>query len=508
MNKDRFLLFDDKYIAGKRGFTLRVCPPETTGAGTLLADRPWERGGLCGDSCLTVLEDEGIYKMWYCIHSPEPGEGCRRELTKDERASLDLLDVPQKFIADILCPTRYYLCYAVSRDGLTWEKPFLGIYEVDGNRNNNIVLGGRIGATVFIDPTADAGARYKMIHGGSLRLPHWMKAENRFIRMAYTGIYGATSPDGIHWNCTPKPIIPWYTDTTNVCYWDDEIKKYVAYVRTDKDMIYENGKTVMLGTGHRTYRIVSRTESQDFENFPAPVNVLEPRPDEVEDYFKGESCKRGLDFYNSAAIKYPYAPETYFLFPSYFNHESDNVEIHIATSRDGNNYTRHDEALIGLRNFGELQARQLYMGVGMIEDGNRIHMYLMACNTGHDEEDLKGKGEKCVSRVSFLKDGFIGQQAQDKGEMITVPLRVPQGKRGVKINAYAGQDGWVSGKVLDTENREIPGMICHQPEYSGNHSLQVRVSCPGEREMPALHQNEVRLQISAGKATVFSFEWI
>ena len=246
--KNKFLLFDDQYTEHKTGFETTVNPPKMVKYPLLTADQPWERAGLAGDSCITVLKEDGIYKMWYCIASPEPEKGKDRDLTKAEKENLNLHNVPKKFIADILCPSRYFLCYATSTDGLTWEKDKLGIYELDGSKENNIVFSGRIGATVFIDPAATPDKRYKMIHGGSLRLPHWQKMQNKFVRMAYTGIFGAYSADGIHWTNIDKQIMPWYTDTTNVCYWDEAIKKYVAYVRTDKDMVFENSKTLMLRT--------------------------------------------------------------------------------------------------------------------------------------------------------------------------------------------------------------------------------------------------------------------
>jgi hypothetical protein len=35
---------------------------------------------------------------------------------------------------------RSRLCYAISQDGLNWEKPILGLVEYHGSRDNNILL--------------------------------------------------------------------------------------------------------------------------------------------------------------------------------------------------------------------------------------------------------------------------------------------------------------------------------------------------------------------------------
>ena len=38
------------------------------------------------------------------------------------------------------CHSNSVLCYAVSQDGIVWERPNLKLYEVAGTRNNNVVI--------------------------------------------------------------------------------------------------------------------------------------------------------------------------------------------------------------------------------------------------------------------------------------------------------------------------------------------------------------------------------
>ena len=63
-----------------------------------------------------------------------------------------------------------------------------------------------------------------------------------------------------------KLIMPWYTDTRNVAFWDDRIQKYVAYVRWNEYLRVEDGAL----RGSFDYRAIARSESTDFENFPVP----------------------------------------------------------------------------------------------------------------------------------------------------------------------------------------------------------------------------------------------
>ena len=69
--------------------------------------------------------------------------------------------------------------YAVSRDGFNWERPGLGLVEVDGSKDNNLVQG-PCGEWVLYDPDdPDPGRRFKTITG--------------------CGSNTAFSPDGLHW---------------------------------------------------------------------------------------------------------------------------------------------------------------------------------------------------------------------------------------------------------------------------------------------------------------------
>jgi hypothetical protein len=96
------------------------------------------------------------------------------------------------------------ICYATSRDGVTWEKPDLGLVEFNGSKSNNIcdfpasTLWST--AAVCYDPDApDPARRYKM-------------AYEAFLTEAESGLGGrmhfcvAFSPDGLRW--TPSPLNP------------------------------------------------------------------------------------------------------------------------------------------------------------------------------------------------------------------------------------------------------------------------------------------------------------
>ena len=93
------------------------------------------------------------------------------------------------------------LCYAVSGDGVNWEKPRLGLVEYNGNTRNNIVdiQGGRCvlaSTPIIYDPEdPDSGRRFKM----------------NFESQDYNDRFAvAYSPDGLRWTESSRnPVGPW-----------------------------------------------------------------------------------------------------------------------------------------------------------------------------------------------------------------------------------------------------------------------------------------------------------
>ena len=117
----------------------------------------------------------------------------------------------------------------------------------------------------------------------------------------YRTITGSHSPDGMRWTAYDDPIMPWYTDTHGVAFWDDRIERYVAYVRLNEHLrVDEEGRHV----GSFDYRAVARSENADFAHFPPPAKVLEP-----DFSLPADEDQSGCGLYNSAAVKYPCAAD-------------------------------------------------------------------------------------------------------------------------------------------------------------------------------------------------------
>lgn len=110
------LLVDDALIEKLDGVNFKLHPPRPAEI-ALQINKPWEGSG---NHYLTVFKDDDSYHMYY--HSVV---GRSNSASGDDWVS--------------------YTCYAKSKDGVNWIRPNLGLHELQGSTNNNIVYPGPFG---------------------------------------------------------------------------------------------------------------------------------------------------------------------------------------------------------------------------------------------------------------------------------------------------------------------------------------------------------------------------
>jgi hypothetical protein len=488
---DKLLLFDDTAVARKRNVALTLNPPQRDADPVIRPDQPWESVGIFGDSCASVVDDDGKVRLWYAAPYPAAANG-GPVLTPAEIKGMD-----EKTLNDARSAARLLLCYAESDDGVHFTKPPLGLIDYEGNPTN-IVYTGRCGGTVFIDPTAPPAKRYKMIHGHGPRLPHIRKGSDLPPVNIYHAIYGSWSRDGIHWKTSDTPIMPWYTDTTNVAYWDDERMHYAAFCRYNVGKTYQRGRTIGEPDGWR-WRAIGRSVSRDFFKFPKPKVICEPT--EAEALPKAT----GIDYYNSAAMKYPFAPSSYFLFSSDFNHATDQLEVHLATSRDGIHYTRWKKPFIGLGHDGSFDCRRTYMVTGIVRRGNELWMYYLGQNTRHGRKEPKPPYAGGIGRVRLRLDGFVSQDAgEEKGWLLTEPVRLHGDT--LAVNADIGVRGGMKVELRSADNKALPGFGPRDADPLSGNNVAHPVTWRGNSSLKPLRSRTVRLRFVGNHFRLFSFE--
>ena len=494
LDGNKALFFDDHYIAEKTGFTLRlgsVCRDERP---VLTPDQPWENGGIIGDSNCTVIDDNGRLRMWYVIPNPERAGHTGPEPTEAELAALD-----EKTRNDLRHTGEMVLCHAVSDDGVNWEKPELNLIAHGGGAATNMLLAGRMGATVFIDPTDVPDRRYKLIHGFGPRLPHRV-AWSDSVREIFHGIYGSYSADGLRWHTHPEPIMAWYTDTTNVAYYDSRIGQYVAFVRYNQNLGFRDNGTCPLRRGAEHYRAIGRSQSADFFHFPAPDKIAEPSPRQRR------PRATGMDYYNTAAMIHPEAPDGYLMLSSNFHHEQDGLQVHLATSRDGVHYRRWTQPLLTPGSEGSFDSRSIYMATGLVQRGDEMWLYYHGRNWRHGERPTIPRSG-AIGRVRLRLDGFACQEARPSGgTLLTAPLHFHGNRLAVNFDAAAG--GRLKVELCDIDGRPLPGYTAAEADWQFYNDVRRIITWRGSSQLPALPQQIVRLRFSGAGVRLYACQFV
>jgi len=450
----RLELFVDTFLIEKQDNVHHILhAPEDAGL-VLSFDKPWE-GPFCGYA--TIIKDSGIYRLYY-RGLPEAGkDGSSNETT----------------------------CYAESEDGINWTRPDLGIYEVSGTRNNNIILADAAPVTHNFSPFLDTReginpkSKYKAL-GGTKQ----------------SGLIAWVSEDGIHWNILQEE--PVFTegvfDSQNVSFWSQSENCYVCYFRT------------WTKVGYSGFRTVSRTTSKDFINWSDPVE-MDFGNTAAEHLYTNQTAPyfRGPHIYVAIAARF--MPERQVLTedqarrlnvnPKYFNDCSDAV---LMTSRGGNKYSRtfmegFIRPGIGLQNW---VSRSNYPALNVVQTGPaEMSVYLnqdYAQPTSH------------LHRYTLRIDGFISLNASyDGGEMSTKPLRFTGDTLFLNFSTSAA--GFIKVEILDIEGKSIKGFELENAKELIGNEIEKAVSWQGNPDLTKLMDKPVRLRFVMKDADLYSLRF-
>ena len=318
---------------------------------------------------------------------------------------------------------------------MTWTKPSIGTVELDGSKENNLVYGLNVArgrsvnsASVFKDPTGGPNERYKLLY----RDPTERQSPN---------LYGAVSPDGLHWETLDEPLITnHFSDTHNVVGYDPRRGQYVAYVR---------GWTEFgPGTLHGR-RTIAHAASDTFETWPRPETIY------AADALDGPDT----DIYTNAYTPWPDA-DAYLMFPAFYQRNADIVEIQMLTGRDGVTWERLTrEPMAPGGEPGTPSEGGYYAGSGLVSyRPGEVSLPISATwhthNEGHyGETRTSGTHGGHWSTATWRTDGFVSLEARDAGSFATVPITFEGGK--LTINAWTRFGGEISFELADASSEHM-----------------------------------------------------
>jgi len=405
---------------------------------------PFEPGQMAA-----LVYDEGKYKTWYTMGAcPEP----EAFSSKDK----------------IMPGYNSHIAYAESADGVKWDIPKLGLFEYAGNRDNNIVFRGDLngsvrgfhGGTVFVDPSSTT-ERYKMLYLGIITDEEWAAFEAKYPGEADTmarrpdvggfrcvvAVFGAVSPDGLHWESLPEPLMIQHADTQNTCYYDADFGQYVAYVRAwqvnpKAPGTESTGIDSWIAVGRRS---IGRSFSKDFRHFTPPEIVMSTGADMAPSHL----------YYTNGKTTLPGIPDNHVMFPWLWELENDGGAVELLSSADGMFWARVPGGpVVDMGAPGEPDGGYIVCSGNLLEypgdkwgipyGGNPIpHKY-----PGRDIAKRKGlfPGVPGVSGLATWPKGrLVALQCDEEGGLATVAV-VPRGDH-IRLNASVKPTGYIKVAV-------------------------------------------------------------
>lgn len=499
------LFVDDHVVQELRQVTRRLNPLKKHPANPIVRpDRPWE-GQYSQPTFVVFDEKDRLYKMWYVY------------IDRDQKPGEKYLRVGR---------SRAGRAYAVSRDGIVWEKPELGLIDLPGHGLKNNAVPHQPSLYDLREP--DPQKRYKALIGIGDR------SKNMGV---------AFSPDGLHW--TPyegNPVIDRKVGTGKVI-WDDRIRQYVGFLRPLPS-------PPVAAMGNVSVRAIGRTTSPDFLKWDLPQNQVVLVPDEQDPL--------DTQFYTASVFK---DRGLYFAFLSVYHANSLMVDIQLAFSRDGIDWQRvgkrHPIITYGMPDRFDSHAVYVYSPPVVLEE--EIRVYYQGQDEAHSltpgdlsvlahrpaalppgtEEALSeypnrgaawwygvmpqpwtlhgGAGGLAVAR----RDGFVSLDAgADPGEVMTRTLWCRGGSLVVNADAadpsvwrrewnrwkkHPGGRGEVRAELLDENGSVLPGFEAARCEPLRSDALAHTMNWEGRSDLNSLKDRKIQVRFLLRNAKLYSF---
>jgi len=440
------VFFDNRHVHWVSNVTRRLNHPVKHGDSIIRSDQPWEHITYFTCNTWNVIYDpqDKLFKCWY--------------------EDWDWKKWGQAKYMDCA------LLLAVSRDGVKWDKPGLGVNKIDG-RDTNIVVGrddfGYIHApTVFLDHAEqDPEKRFKLIF--KRHLPRPARPDQTYGNEIIS-FEMMTSPDGIHWSLFEQsPLVPDRLDGDVLIAQRDPITGRISLAgRSHASWSCSYPPDHSFFTPHdpsepfgHTKRNVWWTESEDGLTWTPAFQALRcDDHDNLDDGFYGLNHFRvgrhnvgilnflhGVD--NTMDIELVYSEDNWQSWSRPFRNipyiargDSENDWDHLMLTSCSAPVNHGDETLV------------YYAGA------NNHHDWWMYADMGPDVPE-KANLDMVDFRLGLARlrrDGFVSMDVGPlDGVLVTNPLE--RGGERLVINAKCGPDGYIASEIQETYGRAWPG---------------------------------------------------
>lgn len=471
-------LFVDDYLIGSLKEARRQLHHPTPRDVAIIHDSPWEGAGSGYHS---VIHDGDRYRLYY-----------RGSALGVENGRLKT--------------GREVYCYAESRDGITFTKPELGLHDIDGSKQNNIIWTG-VGThnfAPFLDARADCPkeSRFKALGGLADQ----------------GGLFAFHSADGIHWSLMrEQPVVTEGAfDSQNLAFWDATAGAYRAYFRT-----FTGGITTGKIWKPEGFRAIRTATSRDFLKWEHEADLT----------YKDSPAEH---LYTNQVAPYFRAPHLLIGFPTRYVERgwSDSMralpeldlreqraaahlrygtaltEGLLMASRNGVHFERWNEAF--LRPGPERPETWLYghqfIAWHAVETASSLPSAPPEMSLYATEGSWHGKGNS-LRRYTLRLDGFVSINAPlSGGELITKPLTFTGNK--LTLNFATSAAGDIRVEVQDHTGLPYPGFSLDDCSPLFGDTLDRPVAWKHGSDVSRLTGKAVRLRFVLRDADLFALQFV
>jgi len=409
-----------------------------------------------------VIFEHGLYRSWYLAVEYPPGGDLGSYSTAR--------------------PQSVAIGYSESSDGFSWSERARCPIAVIG-------FSGFDGFTVFMDPKGAPAERYKAVYmaapAAEDRGRLWerysrLHPRHRDVRMTeqhLSCIYGAVSPDGLHWQAIAEPLMAHHSDTDTSVYFDEWLDRYVMYTR-----LYPQDR-----------RWIGRAEAEDFRRW-GPVQPL------IWPSLEGPLSD---DIYTNGRSAYPGEPGYHLMFPMIYHRFTQTSEVRLFSSADGICWSEAPGGpVMAPGEPGEWDSEFIFAGKDLVPWGaDRIAVpYYGTCFPHKYPRWPEVLAANRSGWAWWPKGRLCAVTADDEGEFFTFPIE-PAG-RELRINMRTGDAGEVRVGIVGIGGRDVADC----DPLAGDH-LAAPVHWRGRTDIGAPDGQPVTLHFRLRAAEVFGFEW-
>jgi hypothetical protein len=489
------LFLDNEWLEVTPGVSRRLHHPKKHLLNPVVRSERWCEGNIIQPYTTMYDPEDKLFKMWARTGS----------------------DWPSAYLGG----NAAYMLYFTSTDGVHWDRPDLGVVDVAGRRDHNIVFTSDMvpasadnsanGPRFVVPTTAMSPQGKKAFFWSVAKNPQPRDTHEKFVALAIVqdhrrGAHLVTSPDGIHWSCANAPF--WQTpndvssrgdDCLMHMLYDGAKRRWALYRRIipefSERMIADESDRSRAAVD-RYYRSYAYAESADLREWTSHQFILSMDADDPAD----------TELYQFACHK---IGPTYVGYMSvYYLRHPQPVDIHLATSRDGVHFTRvrRGEAFIpsGAPGYYDYMAMCCSQPEPVIVN-DTVYVYYAACNFPHAVDVARsdpGTLNCGAALATFKRDRYASLETSewDQGpcRVITKPFTLHHPK--LFLNAATWNQGAIRVEALTRDWQPIPGFTA--PESSGvqGDALDHPVRWKENADLGRLVGKEIRLKFHMTRA--------